>query len=66
MVSVMNGVNGARPLVSVKRTSNRVFNACLVSSIPSSPLSLLRLKRIYQLVVLSMRSSNRGTTVYSR
>ena len=66
MFSVMNGVNGARPLQRVKRTSKRVFRACLVSSRPSSPFRRLRLNLMYQLVVWSIRSSRRGTTVYSR
>lgn len=66
MLSARNGVNGARPRVRVKRTSNRVLRACLVSSSPNSPFRRFRLNLIYQFVVVSMRLSNRGTTVYSR
>ena len=54
MLSVMKGVNGARPLHKVYNTSKRVFSACVVSSRPYSPFRRLRLKRIYQLVVLSI------------
>jgi hypothetical protein len=54
MLSVMKGVNGARPRQRVNRTSNRVLRACLVSSRPYSPLRRRRLNRMYQLVVLSM------------
>lgn len=63
MVSVTNGAKGASPLTRVKRTSKSVLRAWFVSSSPSSPFSRFRLKRMYQFVVLSMRSRSRGTTV---
>ena len=66
MLSVMKGVKGASPLVSVNNTSNREFKACIVSSSPNSPFRRFLLNRMYQFVVLSIRSRRRGTTVYRR
>ncbi len=50
----------------VSNVSKRVFSAATVSSTPSSPLRRLRLKRMYQFVSSSIRSSRRGMTVYKR
>lgn len=51
---------------SVNSVSKRVLSAATVSSTPSSPFSRFRLKRMYQFVSSSTRSSKRGKIVYSR
>lgn len=59
------GSNAGRTRVRarVKRVSKRVWRAAMVSSGEISPLSLLRLNRMYQFVSSSIKSSILLTTV---
>ena len=67
MLSVRNGVNGAKTLTIVNKTENKVSKAALqsLSVTPASAFNLFLLVLTYQLVKLSMNFISLGNTVYN-